>query len=93
MPRKRVWQQMINFEDRQKRSSIHIVRNIQGPKEENQNKGTKEIVKLQFKQFLRWFFEITHWKYTLPTWEIDPEWAIMRQKLVKLLDFQENHQL
>jgi len=51
---------MINFEDRQKRSSIHIIRNIQGPKEEHQNKGTKEIVKLQFKQFLRRFFKITH---------------------------------
>lgn len=44
---------MINFKDRQKRSSMHIIRNTQGPKEENQNKGTKEIVKLQFKQFLR----------------------------------------
>lgn len=44
---------MINFEDRQKSSSIYIIRNIQGPKEEIQNKGTKEIVKLQFKQFLR----------------------------------------
>lgn len=50
---------MINLEDRQKRSSIHIVRNIWGPKEENQNKGTKEIVRPQLKIFLRQFFEIT----------------------------------
>jgi len=84
---------MINFEDRQKRSSIHIIRNIQGPKEEHQNKGTKEIVKLQFKQFLRRFFKITHWKCTLPTWENWPRMSNNEAKISKIIRLSKNQKL
>lgn len=54
---------MTNLEDRQRRSHKRIVRNIWGPKEENENKGNKRITKnYNLKRISNTFFEITYSK-------------------------------